>query len=413
VKILFLQKRILFPADTGGKIRTLNVLRHLARRHHITYLCNVQPVDRPYLAQMQRLGVRLITLHWRETPRGSLKFYGELLGNLVSRYPYNVNKDYAPALRERAVSLLREEPFDLVICDFVQMARNVTGLTGPPKLLFEHNVEGEVFARQVRRDLGWLRAAYMYVQSQKMQRFEAAAGRDFDTVVAVSERDRSVFEQAYGWQHVRVIDTAVDVDFFTPLQEASQPGRVVFVGSMDWMANEDGVSRFIVEIWPKIRVRHPQATFQVVGRNPSRSIRRFDGKEGVEVTGTVDDVRPYLARSAVVVVPLQIGGGTRLKIFEAMAMGRAVVTTSLGCEGLDVRHQEHLLIADDPSGFADSVVALLERKEARRRLGAQARRHVVEHYSAERIAQQFERICLETIERHNGKAVANDSTVSA
>ena len=397
MQVLFLQKRPLFPADTGGKIRTLNVLRHLARWHEVTYLCNVQPSDEEHLPEMQDLGIRLETIPWKETPRTSIRFYGDLAANLYSRFPFNVNKDYDPRLRRRAAELLAAQRHDLLICDFVQMARNAVGLDVPRKILFEHNVEAQVFQRHAATDRGVTRRLYMRLQWHKMRRFEAEAGRQFDAVIAVSQQDRETFEREYGWQHVEVIDTAVDLDYFRPNGKREEPDRVVFVGSMDWLPNQGGVQHFVESVWPKIHKKRPRSTFQIVGRNPPSTVTRLAETPGVEILGTVPDIRPYLAEAAVVVVPLLVGGGTRLKIFEAMAMKKAVVSTSLGAEGLDIQSGEHVMLADTPDEFADAVTGLLEDSELRMRLGADARRLVVDNYSSETVARQFDQICRRVV----------------
>lgn len=399
MKILFLQKRILFPPDTGWRIRTLNVVRHLARWHDITYLCNVLPTDEDSaLAAMRDLGVTLETVPWRERRRGSVGFYGELLRNLASRHPYTVWKDYDPRLRARAAALLGGGGFDLLVCDFIQMALNALGLDAPASLLFQHNVEAEIFARHARGGGSWLRRRYMGLQWHKMRRFEAEAGARFDGAVAVSERDGEVFEREYGWPLVRVIDTAVDLERFSPAGTPADTERVVFVGSLDWLPNQDGMRHFVERIWPAIRRARPQATFQIVGRNPGAGMLRLAQVDGVEVAGSVPDVRPYYAGASVVVIPLLVGGGTRLKAYEAMAMGKAVVSTSLGIEGLPVEPGVHYALADDPAAFAAEVVRLLEDRNAAALLGAQARSLVAERFSAETVARQFEAICREVVE---------------
>jgi glycosyltransferase involved in cell wall biosynthesis len=172
----------------------------------------------------------------------------------------------------------------------------------------------------------------------------------------------------------------------------------VFVGSMDWLPNQDGVEHFVNRIWPEIREKRPNAAFQVVGRNPPPRVRRLGQAPGVEVVGAVPDVRPYLAEAAVVVVPLLVGGGTRIKIFEAMAVEKAVVSTSLGAEGLELTPGEHIMLADTPSEFAEAVCGLLENADHRARLASAARRLVTANYSVETIARQFDAICRRTVE---------------
>ena len=397
-KILFLQKRLLYPTDTGGKIRTLNVLRHLSQWHEVTYLSNLLPAEEPYIKEMQELNLKLITIPWSEAPRGNWRFYCDLALNLFSRYPFNVNKDYDPRLRNQAKQLLLTEDFDLLICDFVQMARNCLGLPNVPKLLFEHNVEAQIFQRHAHSSGGLLRRIYMGLQWKKMLRFEGEAGKDFDRVVAVSEQDQQFFKENYGWSHVDVIETAVDTDYFQPQQTAEIPGRCVFVGSMDWLPNEEGVRRFVQEVWPLIRAQYPQATFQVVGRNPTPSITALNGKVGVTVTGSVPDVRPYIAKAQVAVIPIWVGGGTRLKAFEAMAMQKPIASTRLGVEGLKLTDDKNVALADTDEELANQIIRLLSNPQQRQQLSENGLRLVQEKYTTEIVAKQFNEICLKAIE---------------
>ena len=302
------------------------------------------------------------------------------------------------AVRDAARALTASESFDLVICDFLQTALHADGLSGPKRVLFQHNVEAQILKRHAETAGSRLKRQYMGLQWRRMQRFEAETGRDFDAVVAVSDTDREVFERDYGWPHVRVIDTGVDVDYFRPTITPVHDGRVLFLGSMDWLPNQDGVQHFVRDIWPLIRQARSDATFQVVGRNPPPPIRALSEVPGVEVVGTVPDVRPYLAKAATVVVPLRVGGGTRLKIFEAMAAGKAVVSSTVGCEGLPVMAGRHLLVEDEPAAFAAAVTRLLGSPADQAELGAAARRLVAERYGSEPVARQFDRICRDVVE---------------
>jgi glycosyltransferase involved in cell wall biosynthesis len=216
-------------------------------------------------------------------------------------------------------------------------------------------------------------------------------------VIAVSERDRAKFESEYDWKNVYPIDTAVDLDYFTPGIGPERQDRLAFVGSLDWMPNEDGVIRFVHNVWPMVRNVRPGATFAIVGRNPSAAIKRLAEAPGVEVAGSVPDVRPYLNEASVIVVPLQVGGGTRLKIFAAMAMAKAVVSTTLGAEGLPVEHGRELLIADDDALLAQSIADLFMDVERRKWLGQNAYALVRQQFDSEAIARQFEEICLNVV----------------
>jgi glycosyltransferase involved in cell wall biosynthesis len=398
MKILFIQKQILFPHDTGAKIRVLNILRHLARRHDITFLCNLRAGEEPLLEKMHALGLHLETVPARESRRGSSRFYFELVQNLFSPYPLTISRNYDPALRERARELVGRNAYDLLICDTVVMARHTMGLDVPAQILFQHNVDAQLLRRHAELGTGLLRSRYMGIQWRRMRRFEADCGKRFHTVIAVSEQDQQTFAREYGWRHVQAIDTAVDVDYFRPNGTAEQSDHVVFVGSLDWLPNQDGVTFFVQQVWPLIRRARPKAVFQIVGRNPPWAVRRLQRVDGVEVVGTVPDVRPHLAGAAVIVVPLLVGGGTRIKIFEALAMGKALVSTTIGAEGLPVTPKEHLLLADSPAEFAEAVIGLLNDADSRARIGHTANQFVNTHYSTEIVARQFEQICQQTVQ---------------
>ena len=396
MKILFIQNRILFPTNTGGRIRTLNVLRYLAKWHDVTYLCNLESGEEQHCDAMRELGLRLETIPWKSPSIGEFKFYFALAMNFLSPEPFNVAKDNNPALRARAEQLVAQENYDLVICDFIFMVPIAKELACRGRLLFQHNVEAQIFERYVETASNWLRRIVMSTQWKKMVRFEKNAGKYFDAVIAVSDQDREQFERDYGWTHVHVIDTAVDVDFFQPREEEIHD-QIAFVGSMDWLPNQEGVEWFVQKVWPIVMQEYPDTVFKIVGRNPSRQIQALADEAGVEVLGTVPDVRPYLDQAAVVVTPLLVGGGTRIKIFEAMAMEKPVVSTSIGAEGLKVEDQNHILLADSVADFAEAVKRLLKSQATRQQIGQAARALVCEKFSAEPVARQFDEICHEAV----------------
>jgi polysaccharide biosynthesis protein PslH len=194
---------------------------------------------------------------------------------------------------------------------------------------------------------------------------------------------------------VSSVPTGVDTDFFRPSGTVSRkPGSIVFTGSMDWMPNEDGMVWFVEEILPRIERAVPEATLTIVGRNPTSRVKALaDGRPRISVTGTVPDVRPYLEAASVVVVPLRVGGGTRIKIYEAMGMERAVVSTTIGAEGLDVRDGKHIVLADDPDAFADAVIGLLRSPERAADIGHASASHVRTHFGWASVAEQFAERC--------------------
>jgi glycosyltransferase involved in cell wall biosynthesis len=264
---------------------------------------------------------------------------------------------------------------------------------GRPWILFTHNVESEIWRRHAEQATNPMSRFMLTQQWQRMLRFEGAALSRFDLVLAVSEADGLTFERLYPGSlkaPVHVVQTGVDTAYFTPSAPAPKRTHMVFTGSMDWLPNEDGMTYFCREILPRIRESEPEATVSIIGRAPTPAVRKLAEIPGVEVTGRVDDVRPHIARGSVYIVPLRIGGGTRLKIFEAMSMGKAVVSTTVGAEGLPVTSGRDIDIADEPARFADAVVRLMRDTEARREIESAARRLVVEKYDWSAVASDFE-----------------------
>ena len=405
MKILFLHKQILFPRDTGGKIRVLNLLKHLGKWHDVTYVSNLRAGEDQYLPQMKALGLRVEVVPGETAKRGGLRFYAGILANLLSGNPFTIDRNFDRLVRAKVAEQLAAEPFDLLICDTIVMARHTIGLPVPASVLFQHNVEAQILRRHADIAPGRIKRWFMTRQWRKMVRFEKDCGKHFGAVIAVSEQDKVLFQHAYGWDHVHAIDTAVDEEFFHNPGTAEIAGRVMFLGSMDWMPNQDGVRWFVREVWPALLTRHPQATFHIVGRNPPAEIRALGDEPGVVVVGSVPDVRPHLAEASVVVVPLLVGGGTRLKIYEAMAMNRAVVSTTIGAEGLPVRTGEHYLAADEPATFAEAVNTLLANAELRKKIGQSADRFVRQNYGSASVARQFEAICQSVVESRRQAAV--------
>jgi glycosyltransferase involved in cell wall biosynthesis len=234
-----------------------------------------------------------------------------------------------------------------------------------------------------------------------MRRFEAAACTQADLTLAVSEADRRLLAATAPAARVAAVETGVDIEYFAPNGWHEKPATIVFTGSLDWYPNEDAVAHFVDEILPRVRAEVGAARFVVVGRNPSAKLREAAEAAGAVVTGTVDDVRPYLAEATVCVVPLRIGGGTRLKIFEALAMAKPVVSTTIGAEGLPVTPGEHLVLADGPEDFARAVVALLRDPARRRALAAAGRALVEQRFSWGRVALDFETRCRTAVEERS------------
>ncbi len=401
MNILWLNAGLLLPLDKGGKLRTWHLMRHLARRHTITYESFASP-DQPQadIDGMREVADRVVTVPRGDVSKGSARFYLDAARYLLNTAPYAVAKYRSPEYAARLTELVARERFDLVVCDFLPPLVNMPARLPMATVLFTHNVEADIWRRHLETARNPVARALLRTQWRRMLAFERAALDRFDLVLTVSEADRQTFDRLYP-SHVReyhVVPTGVDTTYFAPSAGASlsgtRPKHLVFTGSMDWLPNEDGMLFFCREVLPRIRHFEPGVTLSIVGRAPTPAVRRLAETAGVDVTGRVDDVRPHVADAALYVVPLRIGGGTRLKIFEAMSMGKAVVSTTIGAEGLPVTHDRDVVIADDASDFADAIVGLLRDAPRRERLAAAARQLVVEKYDWSAVAGELEAALL-------------------
>jgi sugar transferase (PEP-CTERM/EpsH1 system associated) len=401
MRVLWLNTHLLLPLDKGGKLRTWHLMRHLAASHHITSIA----FDDPDGAEANRRGMsevcaKLVMVPRRERPKEGARFYAGVARHLFDPLPYAVAQYRSAAYRQAVTAELSTGRYDRVVCDFLVPAVNLPSRLPCASVLFTHNVEAEIWRRHADTAASLLHRTLYRQQWRRMRRFERRTLARFDRVLAVSDADRDTFARLYPGAldaPATVIPTGVDTGYFAPAP-ASGHG-LVFTGSMDWLPNVDGVLHFCRDILPLVRRQLPGVTFTIVGRAPTPAVRRLADQPGVSVTGRVDDVRPYLASAAAYVVPLRIGGGTRLKIFEAMAAGRAVVSTSIGAEGLPAEPGRHLLLADDPAGFAASVVALLTRPALRSALEHEARALVASGYDWRHAAAHLERAILDTTPR--------------
>lgn len=395
MNILWLNAGLLLPLDKGGKLRTWHLMRHLARRHDVSYLSFIDPSQTPAdLEGMREVASHLVTIPRTDSPKGSLRFYADAAGYLLDRVPYAVAKYRSADYRSDIDRLLRERRFDAVVCDFLPPVVNLPDSLPCPAILFTHNVEAEIWRRHSENATNPVARLLLRQQWGRMRAFERGALARFDLVLAVSDVDRQTFARLYPdalKTPAHVVQTGVDTNYFAPVTERPpRRSHLVFTGSMDWLPNEDGMQYFVREILPRIRQVEPETTLSIIGRSPTPAVKRLADVAGVEVTGRVDDVRPHIADGSIYVVPLRIGGGTRLKIFEAMAMGKAVVSTTVGAEGLPVTPGHDIVIADEPVRFAQAVVHLIRDDQLRRRIQTEARRLVVNRYDWSAVAQDFE-----------------------
>jgi polysaccharide biosynthesis protein PslH len=397
LKIVWVKVGGLVPLDTGGKIRSYHILRELSRRHDVTFFTSYAEHHDDIHGALDHVFARVIRYPLRVPRPRSFGHLSNYARGFFSKQPHQFLRYHNSQVTLGLRHLLEKEKFDVVICDFLAAAGVIPWHFLTPKVLFTHNVEALIWKRQfaVARNPLWKAICW------REYRTTALAERRYlklaDHVLTVSETDRDHFARTIETSKITVIPTGVDLDFFRPTDGEEQPNTLVFTGSMDYMPNEDGICYFVEQILPRVRFHIPNIFLLVVGRRPSaRLLKLASMTPGVEITGAVEDIRPYVHRGSVYIVPLRVGSGTRLKIFEAMAMGKAVISTSVGAEGLPVRSEQDILIADTPEAFASAVVRLLADRNLRSDLGRAARELVVQKHSWASVTQHFESI-LETL----------------
>ena len=380
LKILWAKANKILPIHSGGDIRSYNIARQLAKNHDLTFFSYYDGApDRAYEKALQEHfpgAVCVCTGHRFDTPiRRGLDY----ISRLPRRAPYAVSRFASNVIKAQLQSWYAEKAFDVAVCDFLDAAVNFPKDLTIPTVLFQHNVESEIWRRHATNGSTRIMKVVYGVEFSKMRRYEEDVVRSFHHVIAVSEHDKKLMCAWVDASQLSVVPTGVDTEIFHP-DPPSIPEKplVMFVGAMDWEPNVDAVEHFCREIWPVVLAAVPDAEFRIVGRNPGARVLRLASKS-VEVTGRVSSVVDHLRKAAVVVVPLRIGGGTRLKIYEAMAVGTALVSTTVGAEGLDVHNGQDIILADQSGEFAEAILSLLRDPDARRRYARAAAELAVRH----------------------------------
>lgn len=389
------------PLNSGKRIRTFELISRLAKQHRITYLChrNADPDEgRQAEHAFRALGIEPIVVDRTVPPRAGARFYARLAANLASPLPYSVASHMSAALHTAIHRLNSRERIDLWQAEWTPYAKPLIDAKLAPRLIMAHNIESQIWKRYFEHERNPLRKRYIGHQWRKFERFERRAFAHANQVVTVSEADARIARNLTEVARVDVVDNGVDVRRHQPPPGTTRlPDQVLFLGSLDWRPNLDAIDQLLGVIWPQVRASRADARLCIVGRNPSQDLRRrISATPGAALHADVPDVRPFLWQSAVMIVPLRIGGGSRLKILEAFAAGLPVVSTRVGAEGLDAQAGSEYFGADTIAELAGATLAALGNPDRAREVADRARQLVRRQYDWAGLAERLERIWIET-----------------
>jgi glycosyltransferase involved in cell wall biosynthesis len=380
VRVLFLSQIVPYPPHGGVLQRGYNILRELGRQAEVHLLAFVHP-DELHTPEQVVESRRALEAFCERVEFFPLWAKGNrvqrvvaLTAGILSPRPFSTIAHRSAAFRRSARAALDTGRYDLVHVDTVGLNPFVEPRPGVATVLTHHNIESMLMERRAAVEPGRFARWALRRESRKLTRYEALAAPRYEVNIMMSAVDEAVLAGRVPGIRTAVVPNGVDIDYFAPAAVRRESPALVYAGGMNMFANRDAVLHFLDAIWPLVKAHVPEVTFSVVGQDPPKELLEIAARDqGVRVLGKVPDIRPYINEAAVYVVPLRVGGGTRLKVLDALASGKAIVSTSLGCEGIDVRHGEHLLVADHPEAFAAAVVRLLQDEALRLRFSRAAR----------------------------------------
>ena len=396
MKVLFLSQIVPYPPHGGVLQRGYHIVRELGQRAEVTLLAfvhpDVLPTEEALEESRRALGAYCATIEyfplWAKGSRTNKA--AALAMSALSPRPFSMIAHRSPAFQERVQGLLTANRFDVIHVDTLALARFLPPGLRIPTALTHHNIESVLMERRSTVEPHILARLFLKRDAAKLRRWEDRLAPRVGVNLMMSEQDKAILQARVPNARAEVVANGVDVNYFTPRPGDGRPPSLIYTGGMNMFANRDAVMHFLREIWPRIRSRHQDVRFFAVGQDPPSELSALAAADPrIVVTGYVADIRPHVAQAAVYVVPLRVGGGTRLKVLDAMASGKAIVSTSIGCEGLNVTPGKHLVTADMPEAFAEATLRLLGDPDERQALGAAARDQAVRCYSWEVIGEQL------------------------
>jgi sugar transferase (PEP-CTERM/EpsH1 system associated) len=389
MNILFLTKEVPFPPDNGHRNRSFHMLEGLAKKHSISLICfgNSQTDENRIEGIKQYCDS--ITIIPAKKQQNRLSFLFLAFSGILSFLPNAIKSRYSPEMKEKVEKLLQNDKIECVLCDSIYQAVHLSKQKRAKTILAEHNIESLIIYRYFLIERNLFKKLYAFLEWVKFRSFENKTWPIFDKCMVVSDPEKEEISKRTVQRNIEIIPNGVDTNYFNFNNVKEKPLSLIYTGQMDWHPNIDAMDYFLRKIFPLIKAQIPDISFCILGHKPPKKIQILAERSHSIITGFVDDVRSYVAEASVFVVPLRIGSGTRLKILEAMSMGKPIVSTSIGCEGLEVTNGENIVIADEPALFANQVIKLLQDPVLRKKLGSAARRTVEEKYTWDKITEKL------------------------
>ena len=395
-RIVVVDEELPYPINSGKRARTLGLLLPLARRHRIVYLCHPSVVPeetRQAVEFFSHHGIETVLINRRLPSKTGLRFYGRLLGNLASPLPYSVQVHNSRVLRRAIRRYASQHQVDLWHCEWTPYGETLRTAVPGPWVVMAHNVESLIWQRYYENESNPLKRWYIKRQWKKFERFERKMFSLAGQTVAVSDPDAELMRTRFGATRVSVVDNGVAADHFRYDGSARRSHEILFLGSLDWRPNLDAVDRLLSNIFPRVLAHERLARLTIVGRKPPDWLtERVRKSPNVEIHADVPDVRPFLHQCGLMVVPLRIGGGSRLKIIEALAAECPVISTRTGAEGLRLQPGKHLVQVENCDDMADAIVACLRDPDPIRQMARRGRELVVDHYDWSTLTEQLDAI---------------------
>ncbi len=359
MRVLLLTQVLPYPPDSGPKVKTYYVLKYLAQRHRVTLVSFVRETDKPeYIQHLESLCERVVTVPIARSKTRDLRFLAQ---SLLTREPWMMLRDERPEMRQALAELAATTHFDVVHADQTNMGQYALPFKDSRKVLDLHNALWMLYKRLAETTPAKSPMKYILMRDWPLlKRYEGWLCRQFDAVTAVTDEDRALLIEAGAPENIVVIPIAIDTDEQAFIQRRPASPHIVHIGTMYWPPNINGINWFLDHVYPLVKREVPDVRCTLIGARPPESlIRRAADDRTLTVTGYVEDPLPFLEDASMMVVPLQAGGGMRVKILNALAQGIPMVSTAVGCEGIKVTHEQDILIADEAPAFAEATVRLL------------------------------------------------------